>query len=110
MIKSYLLKTSEGLKEYGKVSAEFKELFSILMENRIKNAVIFFNSDALYFENDTITGLVEVDRKHVGAAKFLLRKLTRGTRKVDLSSVEEAFELAEKLEKADLDEIVKFLR
>ena len=85
-------------------------MFSVLLENKIKNAVLLLNDEALYFESNDISGLVEVDKKHIGTAKILLRKVEKETRKVDLSSIEEAFELAEKLEKANLDEIAKFLR
>lgn len=110
MIKSYLLKTGKELREHGKVPTEYRELFSILLENNFKSAVIFLNSEALYFESNSVSGLVEVDRKHLGAAKILLRKVAKEAKKVDLSSVEDAFELAEQLEKADLDGIAKFLR
>ncbi|MBO8180415.1 MAG: hypothetical protein H0Z19_08050 [Archaeoglobus sp.] len=110
MIKSYLIKTGEELREHGEVPAEYRELFSILLENKIKNAVLLLNDEALYFESGAVSGLVEVDRKHIGAAKILLRKVAREAKKVDLSSVEEAFKLAEELEKADLNGIAKFLR
>ena len=110
MIKSYLLKTGEELREHGDVPAEYRELFSILIENEFKNAVLILNGEALYFESNSVSGLVEVDRKHIGAAKILLRRVAKEAKKVDLSSIEEAFEFAEQLEKADLDGIAKCLR
>jgi len=107
MIKSYLLKRGSELKEHGEISG-FKKLFSKLLEANIKNAVIFMNENALYFESNDFAGLVEVERSNIGAAKILLRRLGRD--KLSLSSLEEVFEFAEKLDKMDLDEVAKFLR
>jgi hypothetical protein len=110
MIKSYLIKVGEELKEHGGVKEVYRTIFTKLIDFKIKNAVLILNDNALYFENNDVKALVEVERKNVGAAKILLRKIAKRAKKVDLSSIEEVFEFAEELERMNLDGITRFLR
>lgn len=83
-----------------------EKLFEVLNRTGIRRA-IFLGSEMLYFESrDDKAVLVSVDRKYAGFAKLFARKLLTEKR-ISLSSMEEVFEFAEKVEKATLEELAK---
>lgn len=106
-----------GLKFYivekeGKIQSEGveeKELFIKLKESGIKRAIFFGKETAIYFETvGDKAVMVGVDRVSAGFAKIYARKILKeDKKKIDLKSLEDAFEFAERVEKADLDELAK---
>ncbi len=108
MIKSYILKVGDNIRKQGDVS--YESLFGKLDEVGIVKAVIITDNDALYFEKGKVSVMVCVNKENVGAAKIFARKIAKEVKKVDLSSLEEAFKFAEELDRMDLDGIAKFLR
>ncbi|WP_202318356.1 hypothetical protein [Archaeoglobus neptunius] len=110
MIKSYLLKIGDEFRKHGEGADKFREILSELDKLGIRNAVILLNSNALYFEKNNVAAIVEVSRGNLGAAKIFIKKIARESKKINLSTIEDAFKFAEELEKADLNGIAKFLR
>ncbi len=108
MIKSYVLRAGSNIREHGDVG--YRDLFSKLDESGITKAVIITEEDALYFEKGNVSVMVCVNKENVGAAKIFARKIAKEAKKIDLSSLEEAFKFAEELDKMNLDGIAKFLR
>ncbi len=108
MIKSYILKIGNNIREHGDVT--YRDLFSQLDNAGIIKAVIITESEAFYFEKGKVSVMVCVNKENIGAAKIFARKIAKEAKKVDLSSLEEAFKFAEELDKMNLDGIAKFLR
>ncbi|MEM0022480.1 MAG: hypothetical protein QXK44_02875 [Archaeoglobaceae archaeon] len=103
MEAKYLMKKGDEIVKHGEIN---EKLFDELTKAGVKRA-IFLGEEVLYFEsrkNKTI--LVSVEKRIAGFAKLFARKLLE-EKKIDLKSVEEVFEFAEKVEKATLDELAK---
>jgi hypothetical protein len=67
----------------------------------------FCCKDAIYYESsDEKSVMVSVDRNRAGFAKIIAKKLF-GKKLVDLSSIEEAFEFAERVKDASLEDLAK---
>lgn len=111
MIDFYMYKKNKEIHERGndEECKKFKWLFEELDKSNVKRAVLFFKNQATYFEKDRISVLVGAKKSNIGAAEVFARKLIRG-KIVDLSSIEEMFEFAEKVDKMSLDELAKHLR
>lgn len=110
MIKFYLLKVSDDVQEHGEGAKKYRDLLLKLDDIGLKRAVIILQNDSLYFEKNGVSVMVCVNRENIGAAKIFSKKIIGKSRKVDFGSLEEVFEFAEELEKADLDTVAKFLR
>lgn len=103
MEAKYLIKKDGAITKRGEVDEKF---FEELTKSGIKRA-IFLGREAMYFESqENKAVLVSVDKKNAGFAKLLAKKLL-GEKKLDLKSMDEAFEFAEKVEKATLDELAR---
>lgn len=104
--KFYILQVGEEITTEG---IEDLKLFTKLREGGIKKAILVGKENAIYFEAfEKKSVMVGVDRNSAGASRLIARKLLFETKKkVDLSSIEEAFEFAKKVENADLDELAK---
>ncbi len=110
MIKFYLLKMGDKIQEHGDRAENYKKLLLKLDEMNLKKAIILLQEDAIYFEKDGISVIVCVSRENIGAAKIFSKKIMKKSKKVDFSSLEEAFKFAEELDKMNLNGIAKFLR
>lgn len=110
MIKFYILKMGDRIRERGKTPEYLKDLLFKLTEVDVRMAVIFLQDDAIYFKKNNVSTLICTNRENIGAAKIFAKKLIRESKKIDLSSIDDVFRFAEELEKMDLDGIAKFLR
>ncbi|MEG9193923.1 MAG: hypothetical protein HA489_05410 [Archaeoglobales archaeon] len=100
------------MEKEGKIIAEGteeRELFTKLKESGIRKAVLLGKDTAIYFE--ALGGkyiMVGVERSSAGFAKIYAKRiLGEDKKKIDLRSIEEAFEFAKKVENASLDELAK---
>jgi len=100
------------MEKEGKIIAEGieeRELFTKLKESGVRKAVIFGKETAIYFEalGEKFI-MVGVERSSAGFAKIYAKKiLGKDKKKIDLRSIEDAFEFAKKVENASLDELAK---
>ncbi len=107
---SYVVKVGDEVRSQG--GCEYMDLFNKLSD-KVDRAVIVTDTEAMYFERNGINRvavMVCTEKNSVGAAKLFAKKILSSAKKVDFSSLEDAFEFAEKLDKMDLDEVAKFLR
>ena len=105
-LKFYIVEKDGKVESEG---VEEKNLFNRLRESGIKKAILFGKDTAIYFETlgDRCV-MVGVDRFSAGFAKIYARKILKEEKKkIDLKSLEDAFEFAERVEKANLDELAK---
>jgi len=104
--KFYVLQLGDEISSEG---IEDLELFKRLRDAGIKKAILLGSDSAVYFEAfERKFVMVGVNRKLAGTARVIARKLLFGSRKkLDLSSIEEVFEFAKKVENANLDELAK---
>ncbi|MEM0202876.1 MAG: hypothetical protein QXO16_00735 [Archaeoglobaceae archaeon] len=103
MEAKYLMKKGEEIVKRGEMN---EKLFDGLIKAGIKRA-IFLGDEVLYFESqENKAVLVSVEKRSAGFAKLFARKLLE-EKKIDLRSMDEVFEFAEKVEKATLDELAK---
>jgi hypothetical protein len=112
-VKFHLLKIGDRIENHGDADScnKYLDLFSKLNESDVKKAILFFNDEAIYFEKGEASVLVGTQKNTVGMAKFYARKLMESNKKrTKLSSLDEAFKLAEEIEKMDLEEFMKFTR
>ncbi|MDI9642354.1 MAG: hypothetical protein QXQ38_03145 [Archaeoglobaceae archaeon] len=95
--------------EISKEGIEDLELFKKLKESEVKKAILMGKETAIYFETfEKKSVMVGIEKSSAGAARLIARKLAFGSKKkIDLISIEEAFEFAKKVENADLDELAK---
>lgn len=105
-LKFYILEKEGKIQSEG---VEEKELFLKLRDSGAKRAILFGKETAIYFETlGDRAVMVGVDRVSAGFAKIYARKILKeDKKKIDLKSLEEVFEFAERVEKADLDELAK---
>ncbi len=108
MIKSYILKAGSNIRKKGEM--EYEDLFLQLDKAGITKAVIITERDALYFEKSNVPVMVCTNKSNVGAAKIFAKKVAKEVKKIDLSSLDEAFKFAEELDRMNLNGIAKFLR
>lgn len=103
MKAKYVIKRGEEIVSHGEMN---KKLFEEINKAGIKRA-IFLGEEVLYFESqENKAVLVSVEKKNSGFAKLLAKKLLE-EKKINLKSMDEVFEFAEKVEKATLDELAK---
>ncbi|MCS7130308.1 MAG: hypothetical protein NZ872_02695 [Archaeoglobaceae archaeon] len=104
--KFYVLESDEKITKDG---IEDLELFKRLKEAEVKKAILLGKENAIYFETfEKKFVMVGIERNLAGSARLIARKLVfESGKKIDLSSIEEAFEFAKKVESADLDELAK---
>lgn len=103
MEAKYLIKKGDEIVKHGEIN---EKVFDGLIKTGIKRA-IFLGEEVLYFESQEDRAvLVNVEKKSAGFAKLFARKLL-GEKKINLKSMDEAFEFAKKVEKATLDELAK---
>ena len=111
MIEFYLFRRDGELEMKGKEEEckKYLDLFEALEKTELRRAVFFSDSIAIYFEKNRTSILVGAKKSNVGAAELFAKKILRSV-KVDLSSIEEAFEFAEKIDRMSLDELAKHLK
>lgn len=103
MEAKYLVKEGDKIIKHGEIS---EKLFEELTKSGIKRA-IFLGQEILYFElHEDKAILTSVERKYAGFAKIFAKKMLE-RKKVNLASIEEAFEFAKKVERASLEELAK---
>lgn len=104
--KFYTLQIDDEVSSEG---IEDLELFKKLRDSGVKKAILVGKETAIYFEAfEKKFVMVGVDRNSAGIARVIARRLVfGGKKKIDLSSLEEVFEFAKKVESADLDELAK---
>jgi len=106
------------------------KLFLKLCDCNVLNAVMYFdNGDALYFESTDLHSVLILSQKNnIGFAKIYAKRVLKGESyagkaqikassrtsgsviRSRMSSLDEAFELAEKIDKMDFNEFIKFQR
>lgn len=92
--------TSEGIEDL--------KLFEGFRDGGVKKAILLGRETAIYYEAfERRFVMVGVDRNFAGIARVIARRLVFGKKKIDLSSLEEAFEFAKRVENADLDELAR---
>lgn len=103
MRAKYVIKRGEEIVNYGEMN---ERLFEEINKAGVKRA-IFLGEEVFYFESqENKAVLLSIEKKNSGFAKLLAKKLLE-EKKIDLKSMDEAFEFAEKVEKATLDELAK---
>jgi hypothetical protein len=107
-----MVKVSDELKKHGNedLCSRYVDLFRKLDDVGLKAATLFFDELALHFEKDKIAVLVGARERNIGAAKIFARKLIRSNKKLDLSSIEDAFEIAEEIDRMSIEDVVKYYR
>jgi len=103
LAEKYILREGNKVLKEGEIN---ERLFEELNRAQIRKA-IFIGKDAIYYESsDEKSIMVSVDRNRAGFAKIIAKKLF-GKKLVDLSSIEEAFEFAERVKDASLEDLAK---
>ncbi len=102
----YIVKKNGSLKMFGECE-EYVSLFEKL-EKVANEALILTDSLAIYFEGGELPVLVVTSRDKAGTAKLKAKRLR--SRNPRFSSLEEAFEFAERVEKMSLDEVARLAR
>ncbi len=105
-VKFYIVEKEGKIKAEGPMD---NDLFLKLKESGIRKAILLGKETAIYFES--VEGkyvMVGVERGSAGFARVFAKKiLGEEKKKVDLKSIEDAFEFAKKVENASLDELAK---
>uniref|UniRef100_A0A7J2TIE5 Uncharacterized protein n=1 Tax=Archaeoglobus fulgidus TaxID=2234 RepID=A0A7J2TIE5_ARCFL len=103
MAERYILKNGKKVIEEGGLN---RRLFEELNNAEVKKAV-FLGKEAIYYESlGEKSVMVSVNRKNAGLAKIIAMKLIE-KKLVDLSSVDDIFEFAERVKSASLDDLAK---
>lgn len=102
----YILKKGNIVKKFGNCN---DDLFEIL-NSAVDEALIITASSAIYFEKKDSSAMVCVEKGKAGLAKLKAKNLIKNCNKVDMAKLDDAFELAEKVDGMSLEEVAKFMR
>ncbi len=102
----YILKKGNMVKKFGNCN---EDLFEIL-NSSVDEALIITASLAIYFEKSDSSAMVCVEKSKAGLAKLKAKNLIKNCNKLDMTKLDDAFKLAEKVDSMSLEEVAKLMR